>query len=249
MLAKTSPTIIALDARTPMTPWPDFPDSEIAWGSTASSGHFFLEDKTHGLSVGIWEAGANLGRWMDWPCHELMIVLEGTVVLVEHDRETVVGPGQSVFVPKGRRVIWNQPGYLKKLMVLWDHAGIPSMPDMPIVNIDHDAPMEPRDTTPASVLLTAMPEQAVRDIFVDGAGQFVVGLWQSSPYTRACVTSPRHEVMHILEGTVTMTDKAGASQTFSAGDTFLVTMGNDNAWSSDVTVKKIYCSLQPVSAA
>ena len=73
--------------------------------------------------MGIWEAEANLGRWMHWPVHEFMIVLEGEVVMVEDDRETVVKAGESFFIPKGRRCIWNQAGYFKKFLMLFDDPG------------------------------------------------------------------------------------------------------------------------------
>ena len=46
-----------------------------------------------------------------------MILLEGEVVMVEDDRETVIKAGESFFIPKGRRCVWNQAGYVKKFMV------------------------------------------------------------------------------------------------------------------------------------
>ncbi len=114
------PAIIRLDANAKMEQWPDFPESEVSSGDRSSHGHRWLEDKALGFSIGIWEADANLGRWMKWPVHEFMILLEGEVVMIEDDRETVIKAGESFFIPKGRRCIWNQAGYVKKFMVLFD---------------------------------------------------------------------------------------------------------------------------------
>jgi uncharacterized cupin superfamily protein len=55
--------------------------------------------------------------------------------------------------------------------------------------------------------------------------------------------------MHILEGSVTITEEGQASQTFSAGDTFFVPMGTRCDWRCDGEVRKIYCIFQPKAAA
>jgi uncharacterized cupin superfamily protein len=54
--------------------------------------------------------------------------------------------------------------------------------------------------------------------------------------------------MCILEGSVTITEEGGASQTFRAGDSFFVPMGARVNWRCDETVRKIYCIFQPKAA-
>jgi uncharacterized cupin superfamily protein len=70
-------------------------------------------------------------------------------------------------------------------------------------------------------------------------------VWQTTGYTRKLIDFPRHELMHLLEGSVTFTDDEGQQKTFKAGDTFFVPLGTPNAWKSEGTLKKIYCIIQP----
>ncbi len=50
--------------------------------------------------------------------------------------------------------------------------------------------------------------------------------------------------MHLLEGSVTITNGDGVARTFSAGDTFLVPQGMTYQWDSVGYVKKIFCIFQ-----
>jgi len=247
--AMTKPAIIRFDPNARLEAWPDYPESEIASGTRASNGHFWLEDKVRRLSAGIWEAEANLGRWVRWPVHEFMIVVAGEVVVVEEDRETVVGAGESFFIPKGRRCIWNQSGYAKKFMVMFDDAARRSADGtQPIFKIDPQVTLAPSTPPTADMLHSPVPTQHAHEYFADATGQFTAGVWQTTGYHRQLIEFPRHELMHLLEGSVTFTDDQGGSQTFKAGDTFFVPLGTPNAWKSEGTLRKIYCIFEPRSA-
>ena len=244
-----NPAIIRLDPNVPLEVWPDFPESEISSGTRASIGHRWIDDKITGLSVGVWEAEANLGRWMRWPVHEFMVVVEGEVVMVEEDRETVIGPGESFFIPKGRRCIWNQSGYAKKLMIIFDdQSGLSSDGAQPIIKFDPKVKLAPSTPPSAEILNSPIPVQQAHEYFKDATGQFAIGVWQTTGYHRKLINFPRHELMHLLEGTVTFTDDKGGTQSFKPGDTFFVPMGTPNSWKSEGTLRKIYCSFQPRKA-
>jgi len=75
-----------------------------------------------------------------------------------------------------------------------------------------------------------------------------VGLWDTTGYHRKLIDFPRHELMHLLEGSVTFTDAKGAAQTFTKGDTFFVPLGAPNSWKSEGYLRKIYCIFLPKSA-
>ncbi len=238
-----SPAIIRLDANAKLEQWPDYPESEVSSGDRSSHGHRWFEDKALGLSVDIWEAEANLGRWLKWPVHEFMVVLEGEVVMIEVDRETVIKAGESFFIPKGRRCIWNQASYFKKIMMLWDDpAGDHTQP---IFKIDPKVKLQPSTPPSADILHSPVPTQNTHEYFENKTGEFTVGVWETTGYHRKLINFPRHELMHLLEGSVTFTDDAGQSQTFKAGDTFFVPLGTPNAWKSEGTLRKIYCIFQP----
>ena len=97
------------------------------------------------------------------------------------------------------------------------------------------------------MLLSPVPTQKDRNFFEDETGQFTVGVWETTGYHRKLINFTRHELMHLLEGSVTFTDDKGKPQTFKAGDTFFVPLGTPNAWKSEGTLRKIYCIFQPKS--
>jgi uncharacterized cupin superfamily protein len=242
----TKLAIFRLDPDAPLQAWPDFPETEISSGARGSNGHRWIDDRTTGLTVGVWEAEANLGRWMEWPVHEFMIILAGEVVTVEADRETVIGPGESFFIPKGRRCIWNQAGYVKKIMVMFDGPPGPSADSVkPIVKIDPNVALGPSSPPSADILDSPVPTQNAHEYFADATGQFTLGVWETTGYHRKLIASPRHELMHLLEGVVSFSDDQGRTQSFKPGETFFVPQGAPNSWKSEGKVRKIYCTLQP----
>ncbi|HEX7110397.1 MAG TPA: cupin domain-containing protein [Aestuariivirga sp.] len=237
------PAIIRLDANAKMEQWPNFPESEVSSGDRSSHGHRWFEDKALGFSIGIWEADANLGRWMKWPVHEFMILLEGEVVMIEDDRETVIKAGESFFISKGRRCVWNQAGYVKKFMVLFDDPA--GDHKQPIFKIDPMVKAKPSTPPSANILHSPVPTQNTHEYFENATGEFTVGVWDTTGYHRKLIDFPRHELMHLLEGSVTFTDDKSGTQTFLAGDTFFVPLGTPNSWKSEGYLRKIYCIFQP----
>ena len=49
--------------------------------------------------------------------------------------------------------------------------------------------------------------------------------------------------MYILEGSVTLTSERGLANRVKAGEVVVVPAGATNAWSSEETVRKVYCIL------
>ena len=241
----TKPAIIHLSPDAALTAWPDFPETEISSGARGNRGHRWFQDDELGLGVWVWEAEANLGRWMNWPVHEFMVVVEGEVVVVEEDRETVVGPGECFFIPKGRRCIWNQPRYFKKFMLMFD---IPSEQSKgsarSIIKID------PQVKLGSSVVPTATSQSGPsvghsHYYFKDANNQFSVGIWDATNWQNKLIEFPHHEMMHVLEGVVTFTDDKGSKRAFQPGDTFFIPMGAPTSWNVDGDLRMAFCRFQP----
>jgi uncharacterized cupin superfamily protein len=242
------PAVIRFDATAALEPFPDFPESEISSGARDHRGHLWVDDTTYGLSAGVWETEANLGRWMQWPVHEFMIILDGEVVMFEPDGETVIGPGESFFIPKGRRCVWNQSGYAKKFMLIFDDtSGLPVDGSSPILKVDPGVLLQPiesqRDDTPRS----AVPLQRHHQYFEDGTGQLSVGVGETMERRRDFNRSECHELVHVLRGDVIVGDEDGGIRTFTEGDTFLVPLGASGSWESEGTSRFVYCSFAPRS--
>lgn len=239
-----APSILSLNVSARLPNWPIFPETEISSGARDSRGQILFDDKSAGLTVGIWESEANLGRWMRWPVHEFMIVVSGEIVLIEETAETVVKAGETFFIPKGRRCIWNQATYARKIMLLFEDRDAPdSDGDCPIFKTDTQAPLSPFSPPGAERPDSGAPDQLATTLYQSASGRIELGLWHSTAWTRKRTEFPHHELMHILSGSVTLTEASGTVRQFSAGDTFFVPKGTQNAWHSTEPVHKIYCSI------
>ena len=98
---------------------------------------------------------------------------------------------------------------------------------------------------PTELLFSPAPVQHAHEWFVDATGQWAVGVWDSTAYRRKPMSFPDHELMHILEGSVVLTDEAGKIHSFAAGDTFLILRGTLGDWECSDYLRKVYCTFRP----
>lgn len=235
------PAIISFDAKAPMAVIP---------GPYAEHFHSWLDDKAIGLSAGIWDAAANDSGWIEYPVDEFMIVLEGEIVVVEESGPVSIKAGESFIMPKGTRCKWTVPNYAKKFFVIYENNDGPAnRGPLKVIKLDTGIKLAPSEPPSPSMLHSPVPTQNTHEYFKDATGQLTVGVWDTTGYHRKLIDFPRHELMHLLEGSVTFTDDRGKSQTFKAGDTFFVPLGTPNSWKSEGYLRKIYCIFQPKSGA
>lgn len=252
----TVPQIARFEPRGPagtgMPRLEDIPADLLIAGKPVQHGHSYLDVPEIGLSAGVWDCTAMTTRTAPYPVTEFMLVLEGEVTIVEpNGRETTVSAGQSFILPKGLDCSWKQPGYMRKFYVIFDDASGVAAADpakLAVILPDPKAALAPLEVD-ATPILGPVPTQHVRGWHADPTGQWTVGIWDATPYARKVMPSNRYELMHLIEGSVTLDDGQGNAQTFRAGDTFLVPIGAPNGWKSTEYVRKIYCSFQPKAAA
>jgi uncharacterized cupin superfamily protein len=239
--------MIRIDPNAKLTRWPDYPEKDIRSGTRANFGRMLFEDKRIGLSVGLWQQDANETHWLDYPTHEFMYVLEGEVEIEEKTRRTTIKAGEAFVIPKGLHCRWIQKGCVRKIFViLEDDKPTADAATLHTIKINASGELTKSDPPSASVLLFCPPpEQQAREDYASPQGHFTVGVWSTTPYTRKVIPFPRFELMHILEGTVTMSNGAGLHEIISAGETIFVPMGAANGWQSHGLLKKIYCIVQP----
>ncbi|GHC73206.1 cupin domain-containing protein [Limoniibacter endophyticus] len=66
------------------------------------------------------------------------------------------------------------------------------------------------------------------------------GIWEATPGETHSIKGTMFEFCHILEGHVEIEEKDGATQTFKAGDSFVMKPGFVGVWRTIETVRKIY---------
>ncbi len=238
-------SILRLDPHIPLDAWPDYTAEDVSSGAVRSSGHLWFEDPKSGLSVGVWEAGANIGRWTEWPVHEFMLIVEGDVVIVEQDRETVFRPGDALLIPKGVRCLWAQAGRVRKIFAILDEGQVPAVAQGRVIRIDPNARLEPSAPPDPANLMSPAPQTRAHVAFEDETGQLSTGIWQATAYQRRLVSFTHTELMHVLEGTITLSDAKGRMQQFGPGETLLLPAGTPNAWISTGLVRKVFWTFSP----
>jgi uncharacterized cupin superfamily protein len=215
-------------ADVPLEPWPDLPAEIVESGNPQQRGKMLFEDKASGISAGIWDCTTFIGKQETYPVTEFMLVLEGSVTVFDaHGGSVTISAGESFVMPKGMVCRWHQPDYMRKFFVILDDAKIPpENADARVVKLSHDhKPAQVSTPTAADLLISGTPQQHLSMSFEDGSHQFTVGFWDTTRYHRRAIPFPHYELMHFLEGGVSITDAAGNRQQFAAGDTMFVPKG------------------------
>ena len=110
-------------AGTGLARWPDIAPETLTAGKPVQRGHLYFEDKAIGLSAGVWDCTAMTTKAEPYSVNELMIVLEGSVTIVDaRERAVTVKAGESFLIPKGMPCVWRQDAYIRKFFVIFDDA-------------------------------------------------------------------------------------------------------------------------------
>lgn len=82
--------------------------------------HDCFTDATGQLNIGVWDTTGYHRKLIDFPRHELMCLLEGSVEFADDQGRTQrFSAGDTFFVPMGTPNSWRSEGYLKKIFVIF----------------------------------------------------------------------------------------------------------------------------------
>ena len=68
----------------------------------------------------------------------------------------------------------------------------------------------------------------------------LTGVWECAPCREEIGAYPVHEMMTVLDGSVTVTDADGHAETYEAGDTFFIPKGTPCTWEITRKMRKFY---------
>ena len=68
----------------------------------------------------------------------------------------------------------------------------------------------------------------------------MAGVWECAPCKEEIEAYPVHEMMTVLDGSVTVTDADGHAQTYETGDTFFIPKGTPCTWEITKKLRKFY---------
>jgi uncharacterized protein len=112
-----------------------------------------------------------------------------------------------------------------------------------IVRLDDPGPWEPCGPALDRVL-EGMPAHRAWNAFTDPSGQFFCGRW-SSTRGKWRVRYTENELCVITAGRVVIESTRGDSQTFAAGDAFVVPAGFEGTWNVLEDCTKLYAIFEP----
>ncbi|MNM21636.1 Cupin domain protein [compost metagenome] len=192
-----------------------------------------------GYEVGRYE-GTPARRFEAFDAVLLGMLEAGELRLSGEGFELHLVPGDCFVVPKGVALAWQPEGTLRYLFIRFPGLEGDASHDRPL-KLDLYGPLRPCDPPSAEVLLSVTPQAWSEVGFEQGALR--IGVWACEPYQRRQVQPGYSELMHIIDGQLTLTEENGARHTVAAGETLVVPAGVTNAWASQALVRKVYCIL------
>ncbi len=114
-----------------------------------------------------------------------------------------------------------------------------------VIRIEGDPPggMEPSHLAPPEAFTTEDRTELDHTYFATPDGALSVGVWQCAPLKTHFDAYPWDEFITVVAGRVTITDAAGAEQTFGPGDTFYLRRGQPCTWEITQTLRKVSMAL------
>jgi len=222
---------------------------ELTAGEPVQRSHNYFTDDTSTVKAGVWDCTPMTTKLAPYDVNEFMHVLEGTVTIIDQKgHEETIHAGASFVIPKGMPCIWKQTEYMRKFYFLFNDLSGAAPEDparLKVLRIDPNVDLAPLEQQDVSRYRGGVPTQHIHTCFSDRTGQMTAGVWDTTEMHTRPLPFPRNELMHILSGSVAITNGDGVSQTFHKGDTFFVPEGMSCQWDNERYVRKIYCLFQP----
>ena len=70
--------------------------------------------------------------------------------------------------------------------------------------------------------------------------RIMTGVWECAPCKEEIAAYPVHEMMTVLDGSVTVTDAGGHAETYVRGDTFFIPKDTPCTWEITKKLRKFY---------
>ena len=101
--------------------------------------------------------------------------------------------------------------------------------------------MTPSEFTARDAFTTADKTELNHFFYASEDQNTLAGVWQCAPCREDFDAYPVNEMMTILSGSVTLTNKAdNTTQTFTSGDSFFIAKGTPCVWEITETLRKYY---------
>lgn len=176
---------------------------------------------------------------------DLFLIGTGSGIAISAATRTVMlGDGAAVILTGGAGFEWSALEAATVIALRYPKA--PGASD-DVISIDPLVTLTPSGAPLAELLVGPTPACRNHTTYLSGDGEFMAGVWDSTPYHRLAMTYRHYELMYLLRGSVTFVDHVGNTRTFTQGDIFLVQQGASCSWESLEDVAKIYAIYRPAA--
>ena len=173
---------------------------------------------------------------------EFIVVHAGAVTVAAGGTARAFGDGESFVIRAGTALEWEARS--RAVLISMRCRGTASGAHA-VVAIDRDAALEASGAPSSELLVSPVPSCRNHTDYRSDDGEFMCGVWDSTPYTRKAMRYRHYELMHLLDGEVTFVDADGVTGTFSQGDIFVVRKDAECSWDSQAYVRKVYSIWRP----
>jgi uncharacterized cupin superfamily protein len=230
-------------------PWIDQDNTDLSKNAFFRRGFYYTRADHHGMFAGFCELRAFDQKIASFPIDQFLIVIAGEIEITDaKGRVTTLKPRNTAAIPRGLACRWKQSEGTR--IFFMNYAGpagdIQNRDDLAVVIPDPGAKLDPIDGPPAELIVSSpLPSVGRKVIYTDSTGQFTVGLWEATAYTRKLAAFKDYEIMHFLEGEVEITNAIGESRVYRPEETFIIDRSVSNAFKTQGYVRKVYCKVSP----
>lgn len=244
------PAFIKLDAFGPtgigLTRRPPYPREGLETEPPVHSSHLYVNDENRGIKIGVWECTPHTSKMQPFPVNEFMILLEGSVTVLETDgKATTVRAGEAFMVPKGVVCQWKQSEPVRKYFAIY--GGQPGQePQQNEKRLTVMKAPSGSSGTPAAQSAdddADTPFKAGSLIYTDATGTYSLGIWEAISHRSQPALSRSHRLLRVEAGSLTLSDGSHLVETFEEGDAVLIMPGKAITWRGSDDLRVLSCSI------
>ena len=211
--------------------------------------HSLYENDEIGLYVGVWDTSEMIEKAGPYICDEFMWILEGEVEIknCRTGLKQKVKAGEAFVIPKGYHCQWHQTGYLRKFYLIAEHPDDDSSKQNAPQEIIKFEPTSATETKSSFDPINIKDQGCIRSnniSYKNCNGKFYTGSWSSDSFESELRSFPVNEIVHIVGGSLILTDDTGKQYLFVKGDAFFVPEGVICKWQSQEYIELIYAVLE-----
>lgn len=232
---------------TGLTRRPPYPKEGLETEPPVHSSHLYVNDEERGIKIGVWECTPHTSKMIPFAVNEFMILLEGSVTMLERDgRATTVRAGEAFVVPKGVVCQWTQSEPVRKFFAIQNsglaQASHPDERTLSVMKASLGAVERTKDQPAGSG--ADMPFEAIGIIYSNHEGSYSLSTWNKISKHSQPVMSHSYQMLRVEAGSLTLSDSDGTTETFGERDVALILPDKPVTWKGSDDLCVLSCSIK-----